>query len=112
MQRLGGTKNSLGYLREYLKTLVGFIKTGSISHGCFVFEFDPERALWKPGRRSFLFMFGAALVAPMLPEAPKTIWINGRQSGDITLRTGENFTVNWYPDRCASIQGKIECVVW
>lgn len=31
--------------------------------------YDPERALWKPGRRSFLFMFGAAIVAPSLPDA-------------------------------------------
>lgn len=34
--------------------------------------YDPELALWKPGRRSFLFMFGAAIVAPSLPDLPDT----------------------------------------
>lgn len=32
------------------------------------FEYDPERSLWRPGRRSFLFMFGAAVVGAMMPE--------------------------------------------
>lgn len=32
--------------------------------------YDPERLLWRPGRRSFLFMFGAAVVAPSLPDLP------------------------------------------
>lgn len=30
--------------------------------------YDPERLLWRPGRRSFLFMFGAAILAPSLPD--------------------------------------------
>lgn len=34
------------------------------------FELDPERALWKPGRRAFFFGLGAALLAPMLPDIP------------------------------------------
>ena len=35
--------------------------------------YDPERALWRPGRRSFLFMFGAAVVAPSLPFDPEKV---------------------------------------
>lgn len=31
------------------------------------FAYDPERALWRPGRRSFLFMFGAAAVGSLVP---------------------------------------------
>lgn len=30
-------------------------------------EYDPERKLWRPGRRSFLFMLGAAAVGAVLP---------------------------------------------
>lgn len=35
-------------------------------------RFDPDRALWKPGRRTFFFGLGAALLAPMLPDMPKS----------------------------------------
>ena len=40
------------------------------------FEYDEERLLWKPGRRSFLFMFGAATAAlitdpALIAQAPK-----------------------------------------
>ena len=31
------------------------------------FEYDPERALWRPGRRTFLFMLGGALAGTILP---------------------------------------------
>ena len=34
------------------------------------FELDPERSLWKPTRRFFLFGLGASLVAPALPDLP------------------------------------------
>ena len=34
------------------------------------FEYDPDKALWKPNRRSFFFGLGAALLAPMLPDLP------------------------------------------
>jgi hypothetical protein len=34
------------------------------------YEYDHERALWKPGRRGFLSMFVAAVVAPLLPDLP------------------------------------------
>jgi hypothetical protein len=34
-------------------------------------EFDEERALWRPGRRSFLFFGASALVGSLLP--PVTI---------------------------------------
>jgi len=30
-------------------------------------EYDPERTLWVPGRRSFLFMLGSAIGGLMLP---------------------------------------------
>ena len=56
------------------------------------FECDPERALWKPGRRSFLFMFGAALLAPSLPSrlsAESNTWT----SGSLFLRKGDIFTI-------------------
>lgn len=39
-----------------------------VQRGLAVVIYDPERALWRPGRRSFLFMFGAAIVAPSLPD--------------------------------------------
>lgn len=31
------------------------------------FEYDPERAIWKPGRRAFLFLGASAAVGAMLP---------------------------------------------
>jgi hypothetical protein len=31
------------------------------------YEYDPERALWRPGRRSFLFMSGIALMGALVP---------------------------------------------
>ena len=37
------------------------------------FDYDPEKALWKPGRRSFLFMFGAAAVGSLLPAPSFTL---------------------------------------
>jgi hypothetical protein len=30
------------------------------------YEYDPGRALWRPGRRTFLFMFGAAVAGTIL----------------------------------------------
>jgi len=33
-------------------------------------EFDPERSLWVPGRRSFLFMMGSAAVGALIPSVP------------------------------------------
>jgi hypothetical protein len=30
-------------------------------------DYDPELSLWVPGRRRFLFLLGAAVVAPSLP---------------------------------------------
>src|SRR5690242_3695316 len=36
------------------------------------FEYDPEKALWKPGRRAFFFLAGSAMLAPMLPEFGNT----------------------------------------
>ncbi len=38
-------------------------------------DYDPERKLWVPGRRSFLFMFGSAMVGTALPALPETGWI-------------------------------------
>ena len=35
--------------------------------------YDPERALWKPGRRSFLFMMGAGIVGAALPDVPRML---------------------------------------
>lgn len=67
------------------------------------FEFDPERALWKPGRRSFLFMFGAALVAPSLVEVKPEVIV--RHSNDYentwTQIAGENLhSGDWVSIRC------------
>lgn len=33
------------------------------------FEYDPERALWRPGRRTFLFMLGTAVAGAFMPGA-------------------------------------------
>ena len=33
-------------------------------------EYDPERKLWRPGRRSFLFMLGAAAGGLLVPKLP------------------------------------------
>lgn len=33
-------------------------------------EYDPERALWRPGRRSFLFLLGGAMAGTMVPGWP------------------------------------------
>jgi len=35
--------------------------------------YDPERALWVPGRRRFLFLAGAAALAPFLRVAPPVV---------------------------------------
>lgn len=37
------------------------------------FEYDPERALWRPGRRSFLFLMGGALVGTILEPGPALV---------------------------------------
>jgi hypothetical protein len=37
-----------------------------------LFDFDPERKLWTPGRRSFLFLGASAAVGIMLPK-PKAL---------------------------------------
>ena len=34
-----------------------------------MFEFDPERALWRPGRRVFVFMLGGAVAGALVPAA-------------------------------------------
>lgn len=34
------------------------------------FDYDPERALWKPNRRSFFFGFGSVCAAYLLPDVP------------------------------------------
>jgi hypothetical protein len=60
------------------------------------FEYDPERALWKPGRRSFLFMLGAAVVAPMLPEVTAV-------SGGNTLVSYEEVLYGWRDTYIANI---------
>lgn len=36
------------------------------------FEFDPERALWKPNRRGFLSLFACAVASAFLPDVPVT----------------------------------------
>lgn len=36
-------------------------------------EYDPDRALWVPGRRSFLFLTGAALAGTILPKPRRPI---------------------------------------
>lgn len=42
------------------------------------FEYDPEKALWKPGRRGFLSLFGCAVASAFLPSLPdKTLGISG-----------------------------------
>ena len=33
-------------------------------------EYDPEKGLWRPGRRSFLFMLGSAIGGLMVPGRP------------------------------------------
>ena len=61
------------------------------------FEFDPERALWKPNRRSFFFGLGAALIAPMLPDVPIPPALKaatGWQTGPVVLLKGDMFTIN------------------
>ena len=37
--------------------------------------FDPERGLWRPGRRRFLFLSGAAMAGTLVPgwAMPRTI---------------------------------------
>lgn len=37
------------------------------------FEYDPERALWRPGRRTFLFMLGGALAGTILKPEPALV---------------------------------------
>ena len=37
------------------------------------FEYDPERALWRPGRRTFLFMLGGALAGTLLKPSPALV---------------------------------------
>jgi len=37
------------------------------------FEYDPERAIWKPGRRTFLFMLGAAAAGTIVSQVTKTV---------------------------------------
>lgn len=34
------------------------------------FELDPERSLWKPNRRFFLFSAAAAMAGTVLPQGP------------------------------------------
>ena len=63
------------------------------------FEYDPDRALWKPGRRSFLFMFGAALVASMRPEPKLQEFVADHDwgygtTGYTILRKGDVFTIS------------------
>ena len=36
-------------------------------------EYDPDRALWVPGRRSFLFLTGEALAGTVLPGPRRPI---------------------------------------
>ena len=43
---------------------------GMVRKGIVEAEYDPERALWVSGRRSFLFMFGAAAVGTLMPSVP------------------------------------------
>jgi len=55
------------------------------------YEYDPEKALWKPNRRGFLSMFIAAAVAPMLPDVlPLKSWPDGFAS----LRKGDVITIS------------------
>ena len=34
------------------------------------YEYDEERAIWRPGRRSFLFMLGGAMAGILVPKPP------------------------------------------
>jgi hypothetical protein len=36
-------------------------------------EYDPERKLWRPGRRTFLFMLGGALAGTILKPGPELV---------------------------------------
>lgn len=38
------------------------------------FEYDPEKALWRPGRRAFIFLMGTAAVGAMLPPGQTHIF--------------------------------------
>jgi hypothetical protein len=38
-------------------------------------EYDPERKLWRPGRRSFLFMLGSAIGGLVVSKPPGLDWI-------------------------------------
>lgn len=41
-------------------------------------EYDPERALWRPGRRSFLFMASAAAVGLALSSRQRAVPLSNR----------------------------------
>lgn len=56
-------------------------------------EYDSEKALWRPGRRSFLFMFGAALVAPMLPSFHGPALKTSTCWADSSLSVNDIFTI-------------------
>lgn len=58
-------------------------------------EYDPERALWVPNRRSFFFSLGAALIAPMLPDVPKRPILTPDFPGwgNVGLKIGDTFTI-------------------
>ena len=49
------------------------------------FEYDPERALWRPGRRTFLFMLGGALAGTLLP-GDEVVGVDLASGPDITVR--------------------------
>ncbi len=51
-------------------------------------EYDLERALWCPGRRSFLFMLGAAAVGSMVPPAKDWEYYSSRIN--LTCRINES----------------------
>jgi len=67
------------------------------------FEYDPERALWKPGRRGFLSLLGCAVASAFLPSLPEPGPINfyleppqpasGWAFAANSLRKGDTFTI-------------------
>ena len=58
------------------------------------FEYDPEKALWKPGRRSFIFMLGTATAGILMPSIvgsnPQLAFVAGEDlmAGDIIALVG------------------------
>lgn len=58
------------------------------------YEYDEERALWRPGRRSFLFMLGGAVAGLVVPKAPidwipdgSTVMVATKDYADMLVET-------------------------